>query len=163
MRDACRFWNRASAKCETLVACASADARRFWNRAGAQCETLVAFGIGKARNARLPSFLQTCRREMRDPRRFCIERPRSSEHSWFLGFSIRKHYSHTFEKKGSQTPLKKRNPSPLPNEPPDLTGQARTPQYQSPANDGIVMGNSVCWCALFLSMTTIGIYQINEA
>ena len=61
MRDAHRFWNRASAQCETPVA--------FWNREGAKCETpvalescrremrtLVAFGIVQERNARRPSL-----------------------------------------------------------------------------------------------------------
>ena len=39
------------------------DPRCFWNRAGAECKTLVVLGIVHARNARLWSFLESCRRE----------------------------------------------------------------------------------------------------
>ena len=57
------FGNCAGAKlCENVVA--------FWNRAGPKCENAVVFGILQARNAGPWSFLESCRREMRESGRF---------------------------------------------------------------------------------------------
>ena len=84
MQDARCFWNRAGAKCEESLRREMRDTRRFWSRAGTKREILLGFAwIG------------------RDPRNSCG-----------FGFSIRKHYSHTFEKKRFATPLTKEAPPP---------------------------------------------------
>ena len=62
MRDCRRFLSHASAKRETVVVLLS--------RARAKCETFVVFGVVQARIAAHWSLLDSCRREMRDCRRF---------------------------------------------------------------------------------------------
>ena len=124
MRDARRFGivQARNARCSSLLEpckCEKREARRFWNRASAKCEKL-AFGIAQARNVRCSSLLESRRREMSEVRRFwsraCAKcetvvafawrrcNPRNSPGFWvpqqdsILATPLKKKVRHTLEK-----------------------------------------------------------------